>query len=62
MPNDSSASQEPEKLEPPEASTPIPDPSPVMDLDKSKAWEKEKDATQTPPETSAGKAGSDVSQ
>lgn len=62
MPKKPSTSHAPELLEPPEAFTPIPDPSPDIDLDESKAWEKEKDATQIPPETSAGNAGNDISQ
>ena len=62
MPKKSSTSQEPEKLEPPEASTPIPDPSPVIDLDKSKAWEKERDVSQPPPEKSAVSTGNNESQ
>lgn len=67
MPKKSSTSQEPEKFEPPEASTPIPDPSPVIDLDKSKAWEKKKGTAtgttqQTPPESATGKPGDEKPQ
>lgn len=63
MPNKSSTNQELEKLE---ASTSIPDPSPVIDLDKSQAWEKKKDTatgtTQAPPESAAGKPGDEEPQ
>ncbi|HCU57633.1 MAG TPA: hypothetical protein DF984_05320 [Anaerolineaceae bacterium] len=63
MPKKSSTNQEPEKLE---ASTSIPDPSPVIDLDKSQAWEKKKDTargtTQAPPESAAGKPGDEEPQ
>ncbi len=61
MPKKSSTHQEPEKREPLEASTSTPDPSAVIDLDKSQAWEKEKNTatgtTQTPPELAAGDTG-----
>ena len=59
MPGKSSASQEPEKQESRDNATPLPDPSPAIDMDDSKAWQKEDTTLGSMPNRSHSETGND---
>ena len=59
MPGKSSASQEPEKQNSRDNATPLPGPSPVIDMDDSKAWQKEDTTLGSMPNRSQSETGND---